>query len=119
MSLVDRWLSQRLPAIDTATYATVATTSSAASISAAAAVACSLRHPATLEPSAADAPIESHAVATNLRHEKAQNSATGKSISQMSQMSQGSASEVWGQAEEERAAIVEQEGRILREWAEG
>jgi hypothetical protein len=37
----------------------------------------------------------------------------------MSQMSQGAALAAWGESEEERAAVVEYDGGIPREWAEG
>jgi hypothetical protein len=54
-----------------------------------------------------------------LRQKKQQNSAGVEAMSQVSQMSRGVAHVAWGEAEEERAAIVENDGRIPRAWAEG
>jgi hypothetical protein len=71
----------------------------------------------------------SHSVADGLRHENPQHPAPVTSLSQMSQLSQGSPPEAavldpagankWGEAEEERAAIVDFGAGEPREWAEG
>jgi len=116
MSLVDRWLARPLASADAATSAT---SLKKASIPAGSDVASRLRHSATTEPAATGSPIVSHPVATGLRQEKPQNSAAVGAMSRMSQMSQRVTSEAWGEAEDERAAIVEHDGKIPRTWAEG
>ena len=119
MSLVDRWLTRPLASADAATFATCATSLKKVSIPAVSGVASRVRPAATSEPAIIGWPIVSHPVATCLRQEKAQNPATVAAMSQMSQVSQGVTPEGWGGAEAERAAIVEHDGAIPREWAEG
>jgi hypothetical protein len=116
MSLVDRWLALPFPSAEAATSAT---SPKKASISVGSYVADRLRHSATFEPPAAGSPIVSRPVAGNLRHENPQNCSGAEPMSQMSQMSQGATSEAWNDVEEERAAIVEHDGKIPRAWAEG
>jgi len=123
MGLVDRWLSKPSPRFqenESATSATSATLRQNASISAPSDVANRMRRPATSSARAPiRSPIVSQSVASGLRQEKPQNFSRARAMSQMSQMSQEMASAEWGEGEEERTAIVENDGKIPLEWAEG
>jgi hypothetical protein len=130
MGLVDRWLARPLASADAATFATSATSLKKVSIPAGSDVASRLRHSATTEPTATGSRIVSHPVTTGLRHENPQNSAALTPLSQMSQLSQRPTAEVAaldlgagarerGDAEAQRAPIIEHDGKIPREWVEG
>jgi hypothetical protein len=119
MSLVDRWLLRQVANTETATVATSATPQKEARISATPDVSDRLRRAATSAPAATPSLILSQAVADRLRQERALNSAVSEGVSQLSQMSQRAGSAAWGDSEEERAAIIEHDGKILRSWAEG
>jgi hypothetical protein len=113
MSLVDRWLVRPPAGVAVATSATLP---KPACISATPGVASPLRHGATMAPAASRSSMLSQVVASDLRQERPQNS---RALNAMSQMSQRAASAACGEAEEERAAIVEIGGGVSRNWAEG
>lgn len=125
MSLVDRWLSLSTQGGRVATLATSATFVGDPGPSVDLAVAPGLRHDATsLRPAAQSAPM-SRLVAGELRHQHPRTSPIFKSLSQMSQRrSTGAATfdlvgTKWGDDAEEHAAIIEHDGKIPRDWAEG
>jgi hypothetical protein len=119
MSLVDRWLSRSPRGERVATPATSATSQKSSSISAGFSVATDLRHDATLPPSPIPSLPMSQPVADGLQHGNPQDAAALAPLSQMSLLSQDVAPDPSADAQEERAAIVEHDGGIPREWAEG
>jgi hypothetical protein len=118
MNLVDRWLSRSRPEERVATPATSATSGKNFGVSADFSVATDLRQVATLPRAPTSSSPMSQPVADRLRHENPQDAALVPS-SQMSQLSQDVPPAPYVGAETERAAIVEYDSNVPREWAEG